>query len=157
MLRKPVLWDGLGIRTFPHHPTYLSNTHSKLHVHHKHHLEHDVIVSHLLRVQAHRNRDWDLALDKLHDVYCTKVYLWGLRLAYGHLILQLVEVVHGRLFGRHVPSVLQCLKWWETKTRQRLYIKFKSNHNLDVTINTFIMNINITDRLLQVLKCATDV
>lgn len=31
---------------------YLSNTHGKVHVHHKHHLEHEVIVPLLLRVRA---------------------------------------------------------------------------------------------------------
>lgn len=56
-----------------------------------------------------------MALDALHEVLRTMVYLWGLRLAYGHLILQLVEVVYGRLLGRHVPSVQQCLRGFKEK------------------------------------------
>lgn len=68
-------------------------------------------------VGEHRRRHWDLALDALHEVLRTMVYLWGLRLAYGHLILQLVEVVYGRLLGRHVPSVQQCLRGFKRKGR----------------------------------------
>lgn len=39
-----------------HLKTYLSDTHGKVHVHHKHHLEHEVIVSLLLKVRADKTR-----------------------------------------------------------------------------------------------------
>lgn len=34
----------------------------------------------------------------------------GTKASIGHLILQLVEVVHGSLLGRHVPSVQERLE-----------------------------------------------
>lgn len=100
------------------HWTNLPNAHGKVHIHHKHHLVNEVIITLLLN-SRHTKRHWDLALDKLHKVQCTKVYLQGLRLAYGHLILQLVEVVHGRFLGRHIPSMQECLQWRETRERDR--------------------------------------
>ena len=54
-------------------------------------------------------------------VGCTKAP----RLSHGHLILQLVEVVHGSLLRRHVPSMQECLglkkhnKMKENVTAQR--------------------------------------
>lgn len=56
---------------------------------------------------------WDLVLDKLQQVYHFNVYLWTQRLAYGHLVLQFVEVVHGCLLSWHVPGVQQCLVRWQ--------------------------------------------
>lgn len=48
----------------------------------------------------------------------------GLRLAYGHLILQFVEVVHGRLLSRHVPSVQKCLEREEVIRKIRKYCTY---------------------------------
>lgn len=58
---------------------------------------------------------WDLVLDKLQQVYHFNVYLWTQRLAYGHLVLQFVEVVHGCLLSWHVPGVQQCLVRWQIR------------------------------------------
>lgn len=43
----------------------------------------------------------------------------ALRLAYGHLILQLVEVVHGGLLSRDVPRLQECLEWTKATVRQK--------------------------------------
>lgn len=123
----------------PHRPicSYLSNTHAKVHVNHKHHFEPELLPLLLLCVRANTKIEFWLwtSSTRSDEPTCT---CEGLRLAYGHLILQFVEVVHGRLFGRHVPSVHECLKWGEEEKQGQ-----ETQHwSLFWTIRNYVTHLN---------------